>query len=296
MQQETLINIWQSASPWILSSGLRIIVILVGAYILHRYGVNIIAKVIRKAVRVVNHISFEAEKKREDTLIRVFTGTFKVLVIIMAVMMALSEAGMNIGPLMAVAGIAGISFGFGGQYLIRDIISGLFIIIEDQYRVGDVVRVGGLAGVVESITIRMTILRDLDGVVHYVPNGEVATASNMTKLFGRVNLNIGVAYDTDIEKAIKVINKVGEGLANDLEWRDKIVKAPQFLRVDEFADSAIMLKILGDTKPIEQWAVMGELRKRLKLAFDKEKITIPFPQRVVHFEGEKPSSKRKNRR
>lgn len=294
--QEFLINFWQAASPWILTSGVRIVIIIIGAWAIHRYGIKVISKVIRKAIRTVNQDSAKADKKREDTLIRVFSGTFKVLIIVMAVMMTLSEAGMNIGPLVAAAGIAGISFGFGGQYLIRDIISGLFIIIEDQYRVGDVVMVGGLAGLVESITIRMTILRDLDGVVHHIPNGEVTTASNMTKLFGRVNLNIGVAYDTDLDKAIKVINKIGNDLANDPDWKDKIIKAPEFLRVDDFADSAIMLKILGDTKPIEQWAVMGELRKRLKLAFDKEKITIPFPQRVVHFEGEKSSSKRKNRR
>lgn len=199
----------------------------------------------------------------------------------MAGLMIISELGVNIGPLLALAGVAGLAFGFGGQYLIRDLISGLFIIVEDQYRVGDVACVADTCGLVEDINLRRTILRDLDGVVHNVPNGEITKASNLSKGFSRVNLNVGIAYESDLEKVIKVVNKVGQGLAEDPQWKKDILKPPQFLRVDDFADSAIIIKILGDTKPLRQWDVTGELRKRIKIAFDKEGIEIPFPQITV---------------
>ena len=172
--------------------------------------------------------------------------------------------------------------GFGAQFLIRDVIAGMFLILENQYRVGDVVKVGGVSGMVEEITLRKTTLRDLDGIVHHVPNGEIKDASNYSKTFSRVNLDVGVSYSSDIEKVIKVVNMVGKDLAENPEWKGKIIKAPQFLRVDDFADSAVVIKILGDTQPLKQWEVTGELRKRLKIAFDKNGIEIPFPQRVVH--------------
>lgn len=128
----------------------------------------------------------------------------------------------------------------------------------------------------------MTTLRDLDGTVHHIPNGEITVVSNMSKYFSRVNLNIGVAYNTRLDHAIEVVNRVGKDLAEDPAWKEHIISAPQFLRVDSLSDSSVDLKILGDTKPIMQWAVMGELRKRIKEAFDKEGIEIPFPQLTVH--------------
>ena len=128
----------------------------------------------------------------------------------------------------------------------------------------------------------MTTLRDLDGTVHNVPHGEIKTVSNLSKQFARVNLEIGVSYSADIEKVIEVVNEVGNSLAEDPMWSDKIISAPQFLRINDFADSAVIIKILGDTKPLMQWDVSGELRKRLKIAFDKNGIEIPFPQRVIH--------------
>jgi len=196
--------------------------------------------------------------------------------------MLLSEVGIDIGPLIAAAGVAGLALGFGAQYLIRDVIAGLFIILENQYRVGDVVCSGGTCGSVEDITLRMTTLRDLDGTVHHIPHGEMATISNLSKNFARVNLDLGVSYDVDLEKVIEVVNKIGNNLAEDPKWKESITKAPQFLRVNDFADSAVMIKILGETKPLKQWEVTGELRKRLKIAFDKEGIEIPFPQMVIH--------------
>jgi len=267
--------------PWLLSQGIKIIGIIIIAYLVRRFSKVFIEKAIRTAVVANHYLSKEAEKKREDTLIRIFSGGIGIVILVIALMMVLQEIGIAIGPILAAAGIAGLAFGFGGQYLIRDIISGIFIILENQYRVGDVACFDGTCGLVEDISMRMTTLRDLDGTVHHVPHGEIKKVSNLTKHFARVNLNVGVAYSSDLEKVIEVVNQVGQELAVDPQWKDFVIKPPQFLRVDDFAESAIIIKILGETKPIKQWDVTGELRKRLKIAFDKEGIEIPFPQRVI---------------
>lgn len=280
--QELFQKIATFATPWITEHGWRIVAIIVVAHLVHRFNTIFIERAVRKLVTADQFANKTAEKKREDTLIKVFHGAAHVVVWIVAIMMIFSEVGVDIGPMLAAAGVAGLAFGFGGQYLIRDIISGLFIILENQYRVGDVVCFGDTCGLVEDINLRLTTLRDLDGTVHHIPNGEVKTASNLSKYFARVNLNIGIAYDSDLEKVIEVVNRVGNELAADPAWKDLIKKPPQFLRVDDFADSAIIIKILGETEPIEQWGVTGELRKRLKIAFDKEGIEIPFPQRTIH--------------
>lgn len=272
----------QTAAPWIINHGMKILAVVIAAYLIRRSGGIFIEKIARKLIVSDHFLTKEAEKKREDTLIRIFSGTLGVAVWILAGLIVLQEAGFAIGPLLAAAGIAGLAFGFGGQYLIRDLISGLFIIMENQYRVNDVVCFDGTCGLVEDISLRMTTLRDLDGVVHHVPHGEIKKVSNLTKQFARVNLNIGVSYNSDLEKVVSVINKVGQELAEDQSWKEHIIKAPQFLRVDDFGDSAVIIKILGETKPIKQWDVAGELRKRLKIAFDKEGVEIPFPQRVIH--------------
>lgn len=283
---DIFINIQEGVTAWTIDHGLAVVLIIIGAYIVRRFSGAIIEKAIRAAIVSNKFISPEAEKKREDTLITTFNNTLSVVIWIVAAMMILQEAGVAIGPLLAAAGIAGVALGFGGQYLIRDVISGLFIIMENQYRVDDVVCFGNTCGVVEDITIRMTTLRDLDGNVHHVPHGGISTVKNFSKEFARINIDVGVGYDSDMEHVEKVVNNVGEELANDPAWKDKIKEAPKFLRITKFADSAIEVKILGDTKPNEQWAVAGEFRKRLKVAFDKEGIEIPFPQQV-NWDGEK---------
>jgi len=280
--QEFLQNIITNSTPWLLSHGIRIIVILVIAYIVRYFAGTIIDKIIRKAIVSKGFLTPEAEKKREDTLISVFEGAIKVIIWAAVILMVISELGVNIGPLLAGAGIFGLAVGFGAQYIIRDFFTGLFIILENQYRVGDVIKIGDIAGTVENINLRMTVLRDVDGTVHHIPNGEIKIASNLSKEFARVNMKIGIAYGSDIEKVIKVVNQAGKEMSKDPEWKDKIIKAPEFVRVDDFADSAVVIKISGEVKPLEQWGVLGELRKRIKLAFDKQGIEIPFPQIVVH--------------
>lgn len=279
---ETLSNWSDKIIPWLLSHGVRIIMIAVAALLLDKILTRIIIRTIRASVKADEFTSEEAEKKREDTLIRIFNGAVNILIIIVAIMMILQELGIEIGPLIAGAGIVGLAVGFGGQYLIRDIITGLFLMLENQYRIGDVVNIEGLSGAVQDISLRKTTLRDLDGTVHHIPHGSITKISNLSKDFARVNLDMGVGYSTDIDHLIRVINETGRELAADPAFSDSIISPPQFLRVNEFADSAIIVKILGDTKPLRQWDVAGELRKRLKIAFDREGIEIPFPQRVMH--------------
>jgi small conductance mechanosensitive channel len=268
--------------PWLLTSGLKIVFIVIGSLILNKVIITFIEKGVRIAVRPDGISSKDAEEKRENTLIQIFTTTSKIGLMTIAGLMVLQEFGVEIAPILAAAGIVGLAFGFGGQYLIRDIISGLFIILENQYRVGDIVNFDNAGGTVQEISLRKTTLRDLDGTVHHIPHGEIKKVSNLSKDFSRINLDMGVGYSSNLEHVITVINKVGNEIANDPLWKDNIILAPQFLRVNDFADSSIMLKILGETLPSKQWEVTGELRKRLKVAFDNEGIEIPFPQVVMH--------------
>jgi len=273
--------------PWLLSHGLKMLLIAAGAYILNKILNRVIDRAVRLAVIRDGTMTVEAERQREDTLIRIFNGAKGIVILVIAVLTILKEAGLDIGPMLAGAGIVGLAVGFGGQYMIRDIISGLFIILENQYRIGDVITINDKGGVVEDISLRKTTLRDINGVVHHIPHGEIKIVSNQSKDFARVNIDIGIAYRSDIEKVIEVVNKTGTELAADPYFGDLIISPPRFLRVNEFGDSAIIIKILGDTKPLKQWEVAGELRKRLKTAFDREGIEIPFPQRVVHTAGTK---------
>ena len=276
------LNFTEILIDWFLDHGIKIILLITGALILYKIVVKyIIEKGIRIAIVGDKYTSKEAEVKREDTLIRILTATFKVALIILVSLMILQEFNVNIAPILAGAGIIGLALGFGGQYLIRDIISGLFIIIENQYRIGDVVTFDGTSGLVEDISLRKTTLRDMDGTVHHIPHGEIKKVSNFSKNFSRVNLNIGIGYNSNLEKVIEVVNEIGNEMTNEIYWKDLIIKAPQFLRVQDLGDSAIILKILGETEPLKQWEVTGELRKRIIMRFNKEGIEIPFPQLVI---------------
>lgn len=282
--------------PWLLTSGLKIIFFIIGAIILTKVITTFIEKAVRLAVRPDGISSKEAEEKRENTLIQIFTTSANITLLLITGLMVFQEFGVEIGPILAAAGIVGLAFGFGGQYLIRDLISGLFIILENQYRIGDVVSFDTASGTVQEISLRKTTLRDLDGTVHHIPHGEIKKVSNFSKDFARINLDVGVGYSSNLEHVIAVINRTGTELAHDPLWKDSIILVPQFLRVNDFADSSIMLKILGETLPSRQWEVTGELRKRLKVAFDREGIEIPFPQMVIHQtkEPEKKTDKKEN--
>ena len=270
-------------NDFIDNHALNIVIILVLAYLARKFLMIFVSRVVRNTIKSGNYKTVADEKQREDTVVSILSAALRVLIWVVAGLLLMAEFGLNIGPLLAGAGIAGVALGFGAQSMVKDFLAGVFIIMENQYRVGDVIQVNqGVAGVVEHVSLRATVLRDLDGMVHHVPNGEIQIATNMTMEFANVNLDLGVGYSTDLDKLEVLVNEVGSSMAKDDAWADQIIDPPSFLRVDEFADSAIIVKIVGKTAPMRQWAVTGELRKRLKKAFDKNDIEIPFPQRVMH--------------
>jgi small-conductance mechanosensitive channel len=284
---EALLTV-EGVKAWILVHGVKIVIILlVGIVLLAALKRFLPSLVNRFMARPIRGESQQGIKKRAQTLQGVFLGLGRVIIVLLVLLMVLSEVGVEIGPILAGFGIVGIAVGFGAQYLIRDLIAGIFILMENQYRVGVVASVGGVTGLVEEINLRKTVLRDLDGIVHHVPNGEIRVASNYTRHYSRVNMNISVSYGTDLDFAIKVINKVCSEMAAEERWQKVLKNTPQVLRVDNLGDSGIDIKILGDVVPLEQWNVMGELRLRLKKAFDKEGIEIPWPHTKIYF-GNKP--------
>jgi small conductance mechanosensitive channel len=207
-----------------------------------------------------------------------------------AALMLAREFGMDIGPILAGAGILGLAVGFGAQSLVKDFFSGFFLLVEDQVRIGDVVEAGGKSGLVEKVTLRTTTLRGLDGTLHVVPNGEIQTVSNHTYGWSRALIDIGVSYYEDIDRVYGIIRDVAAEMRKDEQFKDWILEDIEILGVDEFADSAIVIKVLIRTQPIRQWAVARDYRRRLKIAFDREDIEIPFPHRTVYHRVEEPLS------
>jgi moderate conductance mechanosensitive channel len=221
-------------------------------------------------------------KTMGDLLKSVITG---VLIAVFGTMI-LSQLGVNIAPIIASAGILGIALGFGAQSLVKDFLSGVFMIFEDQYGVGDVIDVGEATGTVEAVTLRVTRLRDLDGTVWYVPNGEILRVGNKSQNWSRAVVDVGVGYDEDLGRARRVLAEVAHDLWEDEDFRSVIIEAPEVTGVEALNPDAITLRVLVKTAPMEQWAVARELRQRIKARFDHEGIEIPFAQRVVwHRDG-----------
>jgi small conductance mechanosensitive channel len=266
---------WDRWSETIWTHGLRIIVVLVAVYVALRLLRRVLDRPVRAAVarQMEGQPQVEIEK-RADTLTHVVYRTAWAVGFAIAVLTVLPEVGINIGPLLAGAGIVGLALGLGAQSLVRDAINGLFILVENQYGKGDVVSIAGVGGLVEDVNLRRTVLRDLNGTVHSIPNGQVALSSNLTRGWSRVNMNVRVAYGEDVDRVMAVIDRVGQDLAKDPEFAPMILTPPHALRVDGFDEFGVQVKILGETQPSRQWDVMGELRKRLKGAFDGEGIEI----------------------
>ena len=284
----TFQSIMQSIIPWVFSHGIKIIIILIAALIVIRFGKIFLEKAIRKLIKPDQVVKDPgAEKKREDTLIKIFGSTFKVIIWAIAILMILPEFGIDISGIFLGAGIIGVAVGFGAQYVIRDFLAGLFIMLENQYRVGDVVQLAGVGGKVEDVTLRRTMIRDLEGVVHYIPNGEIKVASNKSQEYSGVYLKIGVAYKENMDRVFEIINQTAKKMAQDEQWKSAIIETPKVLGVDEFADSAVVIGILGETLPLKQWEVSRELRKRIKEAFDRENIEIPFPHITLYIGEDK---------
>ncbi|MBN1478467.1 mechanosensitive ion channel family protein [Candidatus Sumerlaeota bacterium] len=274
----------------------RVIAVVLGRLariILILLAVNLIRIIIRAiSNRVMTMVSdddpdtmTEAEM-RAQTLINVINGTSTVVLYVMAIIMILQQLSIPVGPLLAGAGIVGLAVGFGSQALVRDFISGFFVLMENQYRVGDVVKIAGIGGLVERITMRATYLRDLSGSVHVIPNGQIDTVTNMTYQWSRHVADIGVSYSADPDQVMDILHRVGAEMRKEEPWGQKMLDDPEVLGLDQFADSALVFKVLLKTKPLQQWSTGREYKRRLFYAFQKAGIEIPYPHRTTYLRME----------
>ncbi len=220
-------------------------------------------------------------ERRVRTIERLTLRSAGVVIVVIATLMALSTFSIDIGPAVAGLGVVGIAVGLGAQTLIKDWLAGIFVVLENQYSQGDVVHIAGVEGVVEDFSLRRTVLRDLNGTVHSVPNGQITVASNLTRVWARVNLDVRVGYGTQVETATQLIDAIGAELQADPEWGPRLLEAPTVVRVDALGGNGVTLKVLGQVRAAEQWAVAGELRKRVLAAFAEHGIEIPFPQEAT---------------
>jgi len=271
---------------WMTTEMPGIIVVLVIA-ILAFATVRVLFKRLRAILvkRAEKHFHTDPNEsiKRIDTLIGIIHSLIKVVLWTIFIMMILQKLSINIAPILASAGIIGLAVGFGAQELVRDYISGFFIILENQIRTNDVAIINGTGGLVEKIELRTTTLRDLAGVVHIFQNGKISSISNMTKDWSAIVLDIGVAYKEDPQSVMAVMKQVGDDMQKDPDFQDMIIEPIEIFGVDQFGDSAVVIKARIKTKPIQQWNVGREYRKRLKVEFDKNNIEIPFPHTTVYW-------------
>ncbi len=268
----------ERTSTWLVGEGLRILLIAALAYFATRVaslGIDHFEAVV--ADRGSDNRDTLDFANRLHTIGGLVKNAVNVLVIGAATLMILEEFGVNITPLLTAAGIGGLAVGFGAQNLVRDVISGFFLILEDQIHVGDVVKIDDTSGLVESVKLRTVVLRDLSGTVHIIPNGSITTLSNMSKEFSYSVMDVGVAYKEDTDTVVDVLRDVGADIQSDQDFGQHILDELEVLGVDDFADSAVTIKIRIKTRPLKQWMVGRELRRRIKKAFDAEGIEIPFP-------------------
>lgn len=277
---------WENVGTWLNDHLIPIVLIIIGAWLAKHYGTHLVSRILRRTVRADLYPTKADRVKRIQTLDSITKAIISVGVIVVAVIMVLSELGINTAPLIASAGVLGIALGFGAQSLVKDFSSGLFIIADNQYRVGDVVKVNNVAGVVEAIALRTTVIRAFDGTQYHVPNGSIGVTANMTMGYGGFDENIVFSQDADIAKVTLVINRVGQEMADDPSIAKDIKEAPQVMWVVGFDANGITVKVVGKTTPGESWRLRGEFYRRLIIALRKSKLEIPYTQVVVHPSGE----------
>lgn len=279
-------KIWDTTTDVLGNSLVQVALTIIVVLTLQLIARHTIGRIVQRAVRSHHYQDKVDERKREQTLVKIFRTASAVVLWSVAIIVILLQLNINVAALMTGAGLLGIVVGFGAQSAIKDFLAGIFVILENQYRVGDIVTldVGGMpvTGIVEDITIRITRLRDLDGNLHIVSNGSVGTISNLSFKFANVNVDVGVSYAADIDKVEKVVNEVGDALAKDKIWGEHIIEPIQFLRVEAFDDSSVRIKALGKVEAAQQWDIAGVFRRRLKKAFETNGIEIPLPQIVVN--------------
>jgi len=291
MEFEQHLNSYMAQIKWesVIATSLRILLVLFLLWLMMRF-VKIVLN--RLEQRLVSHGDGEVPReveKRAETIVRLLRQGILIMLWLTGALMILRELGVEIGPILASAGIAGLAVGFGAQNLVRDVIAGFFLIIENQVRVGDVAIVNGTGGLVEAVNFRTLVLRDLSGVVHVFPNGSINTLANLTREWSAYVFEIGVGYKEDVDRVMALMREVGAELRADETFGPLMIDDVEVFGVDGFADSAVTIKGRLRTQPIKQWDVGREYRRRLKHAFDREGIEIPFPHRTLYF-GEESKS------
>ncbi len=283
----------ENVTSWLLTMGatvgivsLRIAFVLILGYVGIRFvrlGLQQLERVMIVASDPPDRLSGTAQK-RAATLTGILRTIASTAIWAIVIIQLLQQVGLDVAPILAGAGILGLAVGFGAQNLVRDLISGFFIILEDQIRLGDVAVINGTGGLVETITFRTISLRDFSGIVHIFPNGGITTLSNMTKEWSAFVLDMGVAYNEDTDRVVEVMKAVGEELRQDRQFGPTIIEPIEVVGVENFGESAVVLRARIKTKPLEQWNIGREYRRRLKKAFDAQGIEIPFPHQTIQME------------
>jgi moderate conductance mechanosensitive channel len=277
-------TIWSDVQIWFLTNGIRAILIIIVTIGL----LNVVGLLTKKIETFMErkHADLES-KKRAGTLSKVLRWALHVGIIVVAFMMLLEEFDLDIKPVLAAAGVAGVALGFGAQNIVQDFLGGFFILLENQVRVGDVVQINDKSGLVEEITLRMIVLRDYAGNVIYIRNGKIDVVTNMTKDFSYAVFNVSVAYREDVDEVIKVLKGIDEEMRGDAGFKDDILAPLDVAGLDSFGDSAVVIKARTMTQPTQQWRIGREFNRRMKKKFDELDIEIPFPHQTVYYGKDK---------
>lgn len=279
---------WREALQW--ETILKIAIVIVIALVAYRIITILIRRLLQREIEEEDPLVRRLREQRAQTLASLLGNVALVAIFIVVTLTILDILLDNIAPILASFGILGLAFSFGAQSLVKDVISGTFMLMEGQFGIGDVVRVSDVSGAVEKITLRTTVLRDVEGVVHIIPNGEITRVSNLTKSWSRAVLNIGVAYREDVDRVIDVLRDLLREFHADPEWGALLLEEPQVPGVESLADSAVVIRVSAKTLPLKQWDVARELRRRIKNRFDHEGIEIPFPHTTMYWgDGQMPA-------
>ncbi len=276
-------EIFKNITSWLTTSGIRVVGILITLIILSQMS-RWIVKWLERFIPEKDTLQASEAKKRAQTLGTILRHALLIVLSFIAILMILGELGIQLGPLLATAGIGALAIGFGAQSLVKDVISGFFIILENQYRIGDAIEVGGVSGMVESVNLRKTVLRDLEGRVHTIPNGEIKVVSNLSKEWSRAVVDVGISYREDVDQVIGLLTQIGKELEAEEPYKSAILEPAQILGVERFGESQLVIRMIVKTSPLKQWEVGRELRKRIKNRFDEKGIRIPLPHRVLFWE------------
>ena len=271
----------------LLGSALRIAGAVLVAAVLW-WALRMVVRRIEKSLGQPQPGSLTVSEQRTRTLVGLLRSMGRVVIFIIFLFMLMSAIGLDLGPLLAGAGVVGLAISFGAQSLVKDVISGLFILIENQFGVGDVVRIEGVSGAVETMTLRVVALRDVHGVVHIVPNGQITKVSNLTRTWSRVVLDVAIAYKEDTDRVTEVMREVGGELWGDEDWKPLLVDAPEVPGIESFDSSSVTIRMTAKTLPLKQWDVARELRRRLKRRFEAEGIEAPSSHSKLVWEGTEP--------